>query len=138
MSRRTAILFPAILVAAAVQGCNVLPAPCYRSDLDRNRLSAEQRQQDAAKLARAEALIDELKYPQAEEILREIVDRFINAGDVPHASRSLFWLGFCAEKLSRSSEAIEKYDLVEACYPGTPAAAQASRRKKDLIDSESE
>ena len=85
----------------------------------------------------AERLIDQLQYSDAEVILLDLAYKFRLAKDVQYASKAFFWLGFCAEKLARHEEAIDRYQRVLTMYPGTIAAVQAFHRKQNLINMES-
>jgi len=129
-----------VLAVVIPGGCSVMDRYSMRSNggLPREAAVSSAKPEDIAQFRRAEELIGELKYPLAEEILTKLADKFRKAGDVPRASKSLFWMGFCAEKLFRSDQAIARYDKVIDLYPGTAAAEQSRRRKQDLVNTESE
>jgi TolA-binding protein len=88
--------------------------------------------EDEAKFRAAKDLIMELRYAEAERLLEDLVKKFERAGRFDYASKSLFWFGYCAEKLSRMPDALFRYDGVIEKYPDTRAAEQARIRKTQM------
>jgi TolA-binding protein len=73
-----------------------------------------------------------LQYEPARETLKPLVARFAAAGLDRYASESLFWLGFCSERLKDPAKAKEYYMRAVYGYPDTPASRQARARLKSL------
>ena len=74
------------------------------------------------------ALIDKLEYAPAATHLERAFTQFDAAGDLPHAAASMFWLGFCREKLHRDDMARETYVTVIQRFPGSKPAEYARVR----------
>ncbi|MBS3820762.1 MAG: tetratricopeptide repeat protein [Planctomycetes bacterium] len=73
-----------------------------------------------------------LQYEPARETLKPLVARFAAADLDRYASESLFWLGFCSERLKDPAKAKEYYMRAVYGYPDTPASRQARVRLKSL------
>jgi TolA-binding protein len=72
--------------------------------------------------------IDKLEYATALVKLERVSPLFDQAGDGTHAAESLFWLGFCREKLQYEDMARETYvDVIER-YPLSKPAKYAKTR----------
>jgi hypothetical protein len=74
------------------------------------------------------AQIDKLEYAPAMANLEQAFDQFDAAGDLPHSAESMFWLGFCREKLYRDDLARQAYVTVIQRYPGSKPAEYARVR----------
>jgi len=92
----------------------------------------ELRKDDRAAFEEGLALVAELKYAQAEERFSRVVGWYRATGDEARASETLFWQGYCREKLGQMGAARQTYQLLVALYPGTPAARQADERMRRL------
>lgn len=73
----------------------------------------------------AHNLIADGKYHEAQEKLAPLLAEFERTGDEVHASESIFWVGYCYEKLHRTKQAGDEYRKVIRKYPHSRAAAQA-------------
>ncbi len=128
-----------VIAISVISGCSARPSDLkfavragdgQRPPLRRaTAVSASAARKEVLQLRLAEDLISELKYPEAEELLLPLPGKFGDRNDVSNASQTIFWLGYCAEKLMRKSDAINNYDRVIREYPKTTAAVLASRRK---------
>jgi tetratricopeptide (TPR) repeat protein len=88
--------------------------------------------QDAQALDRVVASILDQQYDPAMVELLSLEMRFESIGDFRHAAEATFWLGYCNEKLGRTTDAARAYEHVIEKYPRQPAAAQASQRRVQL------
>ena len=79
-------------------------------------------------------LIDKLEYAQAAAKLEPVSEQFQAAGDIPHSAESLFWLGFCREKLHEDDQARQTYVTVIQNFAQTKPAEYA-RRRLDAMNS---
>jgi len=77
-------------------------------------------------------LAAEHKYIEAEAKFAQVLSWSQAANDRPRAAEATFWLGFCKEKQGRLAEARDRYRALVDEYPGTPAAAQADKRRAQL------
>jgi TolA-binding protein len=77
-------------------------------------------------------MITALKHAEATEALRPLVERFAVAGLDRYAAESLFWLGYCSERLTNPAKSKEYYMRAVYGYPNTPAASQARSRLDSL------
>lgn len=87
-----------------------------------------------ASLEQATEEVMSLRYARAEALLMPLPKRFVQLGDDVHAAESLFWLGYCAEKLSRTEEAARRYVDVLSRYIHTPSARMARERLEQLSE----
>jgi TolA-binding protein len=74
------------------------------------------------------ALVDKLEYDPAEVKLEQVSAQFDAAGDTAHTAESMFWLGFCREKLHRDDLARQTYVTVIERFAGTKPARYARTR----------
>ena len=73
-------------------------------------------------------MIDEARFAEALTELTEIEPLLAGVGDRPRAASSLFWRGFCEEKLTRPNQAAARYRAVLDIYSDTKAADLARHR----------
>jgi len=83
---------------------------------------------DAGELEELIGLIAEGRYEEASSQIPSLAARFESRQERPRAAESLFWLGYCYEKLDRPAEAAQIYGRVLKDYPQEPAARQAAQR----------
>ncbi len=122
-----------LLLAAAVAGCNTMPwQGSATKQPGATRDAAAVDDDDKAHYRRAVDLVMDLRYAEAEGMLTGLVERFAEGGAADYAAGSLFWYGYCAEKLGRTADALDRYDRVLEQYPGTRAAEQAAARKAGM------
>jgi TolA-binding protein len=76
----------------------------------------------------AVALAVEGRYDEAAAQFSALMQRYDAAGDRARLAESLFWLGYCREKLGRPDEARDLYERVVRDHPAGPAARQAAER----------
>jgi hypothetical protein len=74
------------------------------------------------------ALIDKLEYALAAPKLQQVTGQFESAGDTAHAAESMFWLGFCREKLHRDDQARQTYVTVIERFSESKPAEYAQQR----------
>ena len=74
------------------------------------------------------ALVDKLEYDPAEVKLEKVSAQFDAAGDPTHTAESMFWLGFCREKLHRDDQARQTYVTIIERFAGTKPARYARNR----------
>ena len=77
-------------------------------------------------------LVTGLQYEQAAAQLKPLVERFAVAGLDRYAGESLFWLGYCSERMKDPAKAKAYYMRAVYGYPATPAARQARARLESL------
>ncbi|MCP4374980.1 MAG: hypothetical protein GY794_02190 [bacterium] len=81
----------------------------------------------------AMAMVDRLEYAEATVKLKQVVDLFETAQDIPHTSESMFWLGFCREKLHYDDLAKQTYIMVIQRF-GKSKPAQYARQRLDAMN----
>ncbi len=81
----------------------------------------------------AMAMVDRLEYAKAAVKLKQVVDLFETAQDIPHTSESMFWLGFCREKLHYDDLAKQTYIMVIQRF-GESKSAQYARQRLDAMN----
>lgn len=119
-----------LLLAAVAAGCSNMPwQASARKEPVSDQDAAAVDDDDKAQYRLAVDLVMDLRYAEAEEMLTGLVERFAEGGADDYAAGSLFWYGYCAEKLGRTGDALGRYDRVLDRYPGTRAAEQAAARK---------
>jgi tetratricopeptide (TPR) repeat protein len=130
-------LLPAVLGAAFLSGCMV---PQSGQWVD-TRLTAHPNKpalvpqipaEDRDAFDEGVALVSQLRYAEAQQRFQRVLRWYQTLGDDPMAAETLFWLGFCNEKLGRTAQAWEFYDRLLKTYPTAPAAAHATRRRAAL------
>ena len=124
----------AALVSAGLGGCSMEMArrvPAHESMPGRAVL-VQMSSDDRSAFDDGVALVAELKYAEAERRFARVAEWFQATGDDVRASETLFWQGFCREKLGRGDEAWQTYQLLMARYPRTAAARQAAERMRRL------
>ena len=123
------------VVSAAITGCG---SPVFSGHLAtpevhvRNGADVSVTPEDQARFHAAKDLIMELKYAEAEDMLEDLMKKFEQGGSFNCAAESIFWLGYCAEKLSRPTDAVLRYQDVRERYPNTRAAEQAEIRMAQI------
>lgn len=80
------------------------------------------------------SMIADGKYKAALEKLSPLFAEFERSDDEVHASESIFWIGYCQEKLSNYKQAAVEYRKVMLRYPQSSAAGQAKERLARLPD----
>lgn len=124
MSSRTLLC---ILAAAALAGCSV-PARQF-SEMPRvHPINTSV----IGTFNQSVTLAAQGKYDEASAGFLQSLSGFENAGDADHVAETIFWLGFCDEKLSRPDRAARYYGQVLQRYPQSPSARQASIRLNRL------
>ncbi|HUS47114.1 MAG TPA: tetratricopeptide repeat protein [Phycisphaerae bacterium] len=88
--------------------------------------------QDAATLEQAVAMIAESRHAEAAAQLAPLSERFHSRNEAKRAAESMFWLGYCYEKLGRPNEAAGLYGRVVQEYPQQPASRQAGLRLSQI------
>jgi hypothetical protein len=124
---RATILFA---LAAAVGGCS---AQMNRSPGLGYEAVTLLGSKNVAGLDEAVAMVSQLRYGEAAEKFTMLAGRFETAGDQRRAAESMFWLGYCHEKLGRTKDAGDCYQKVLGKYSATPAAARAAERVGNLV-----
>jgi TolA-binding protein len=127
-SQKSLLLF---IAAAFIGGCGISSfAPLSRNKQGGNVDMGLPRTIVSAMIVYRQALaqIDKLEYAPAMEKLEQAFDQFDAAGDLPHSAESMFWLGFCREKLHRDDLARQAYVTVIQRYPGSKPAEYARVR----------
>jgi outer membrane protein assembly factor BamD (BamD/ComL family) len=76
--------------------------------------------------------IDKLEFASASAKLEQIFEQFESAGDTEHSSKTMFWLGFCYEKLAQDDLARQAYVLVIEQFPNSSAAELARTRLNSM------
>ena len=84
--------------------------------------------QAIAEFDEAVAMVARLEYAPAAAKFQALLPVFQRAGDADRAAESLFWIGYCYEKLDQAGLAAQFYRQVLQDYPRTPAASQAAAR----------
>ena len=118
-----------VAAAVAMAGCNMMSSrenmlrPSKKPDTPRRYSARARPNYDAAV-----ALTAERKYGDAAAKFVQLLPIFETEENHPRAADTLFWLGYCSEKLSRSNEARQYYRRVLKEYPQTPAARTAELR----------
>jgi len=87
---------------------------------------------DAVALEEAVATIAQSHYAEAAAQLMSLSVRLQTQRDNRRAAESLFWLGYCYEKLGRTGEAAQAYGRVMREYPEQPASHQAEQRLSQM------
>jgi hypothetical protein len=116
-----------LVIAAVLAGC----AAKYELAVPR-QVGAE----DAAALEEAVVMVAELRYAEAAAKLLSLSRRFESLSDNKRTAESLFWLGYCHEKLDRTGEAARLYGRVVNEYSRQPAAGQAAQRLSRIPESD--
>jgi TolA-binding protein len=80
----------------------------------------------------AVALVAQLRYDEAADMLSSLPEAFDAASDPARAAEAMFWLAYCHEKRGRTDPAASLYHNVIRSFPGTPAARQAADRLSRL------
>ena len=121
MQPRVTAFLAAVAAAAFIGGCGMMSrVPLPRKVPAAPALMEAYRQ--------ALDMVDKLEYAQAEPKLEQVSGQFEAAGDMQHTAESLFWLGFCREKLHRDDQAREIYVTVIERFPGSKPAKYARTR----------
>lgn len=128
MSRKTATSLVLISAAVLIAGCSSnmggvfdRPQP-HMQKVPRSTVGAMSAYQEAIKL------VEKLEYALAEPKLQYASAQFEAAGDDEHTAKSLFWLGFCREKLGQDDQARQAYVTVIQRFAGTKSAQSAKER----------
>ncbi|MBL7220636.1 MAG: hypothetical protein ISS69_11020 [Phycisphaerae bacterium] len=126
MSSRLRTFLLTFSAAAFICGCGAPSSRNYRPD----HTGDVPRSVVGVMIVYREALtlIDELKYADAAAKLERVSGQFEAAGDLTHAAESMFWLGFCREKLHRDDLARQTYVMVIQQFAGSKPAEYAQLR----------
>ena len=126
MSSRLRTFLLTFSAAAFICGCGAPSSRNYRPD----HTGDVPRSVVGVMIVYREALtlIDELKYADAAAKLEQVSGQFEAAGDIPHSAESMFWLGFCREKLHRDDLARQTYVTVIQRFAGSKPAEYAQLR----------
>ncbi|MBN2581910.1 MAG: tetratricopeptide repeat protein [Planctomycetes bacterium] len=104
-----------------------------RAELPLERQAAQPiSDEDRRAFEAAVALAAELKYADAAQAFARLVPRLEAVAAWPQAAESMFWLGYCREKLGNAEEAVKAYRRLQEVYPRAPAAKQAETRMELL------
>ena len=126
MSSRLRTFLLTLAAAAFICGCGIPHSGGVRSD----NIGAVPRVVVGVMIVYREALtlIDKLEYAAAAAKLEQVPGQFEAAGDIPHTAESMFWLGFCREKLAQADLARQTYVTVIQRFAGTTPAEYARLR----------
>ena len=126
MLSRIQIFLATVLVLAFFGGCSSpfdsREEQPSTSRVPRSVAGAESLYREAIKL------IDGLEHAPAAIKLQQASDQFDVAGDDAHTAESMFWLGFCREKLGQDDPARQAYVNVIQRFPESKSAKSAQQR----------
>jgi len=126
VSSRPRTFLLALAAAAFIGGCGVRSF----NDIQPANTGAVPRRVVGVMIVYREALtlIDKLEYDAAAAKLEQVSGQFEAAGDIPYTAKSMFWLGFCREKLHRDDLARQTYVTVIQRFAETTPAEYARLR----------
>ena len=131
MSYKHYVILLAFTAAVIFGGCSMMKEPFERrSDSTQPSMTATPRSTVGAMKVYRDALklVDKLEYAPAEIKLQTVSAQFDSAGDLDHTAESMFWLGFCREKLAQDDLARQTYVNVIQRFPQSKPAKHAQER----------
>ncbi len=116
-----------LTAALATAGCSAVPEAIF-TRYGPTRTS----ERDRADFERARRLVTELHYEEAAGKFASLAERFALTGDSDRSAQSMFWAGYCYEKLDRLALAEEYYHRLLRRHPQTQSAQRAGQRLAHL------
>lgn len=113
-----------LVSAVSLGGCG-LAEPSF---LSADRTAHARSGQSIAAFDEAVNLAFQLRYAEAAEKFSRVLAGFESAGDRARAAESMFWLGYCYEKMGRVQEAEDTYRRLNAKYPESQGARLGNER----------
>ena len=123
------VIATALLISVAfLAGCQAKAPPLAAHDMQKRTTEFLPPEQAEAEFTQAVALAVKLRYQDAIAQFSRVLPSFETAGLRQRCGETLFWLGYCNEKLDRRQEAAAFYKRLLQKYPRVRAARLGGQR----------